>query len=240
MTVGTLAVGAAVLVGGCGSSGPATKTDARAAARTSTSGQIGKTQALAYAHAVNLKASDVPGARVSAAERESGAPSQESVRFSRCAGAVGPTVRISDVKSPVFTTGQGRAAMQAKSSVEVLPSAALAARNFAAVGSARGHACLARALPTIFGTAGGGHFGPATVSPLPKLLTSGQESFGVRIASTAVDKQVRLPIYLDTFEILAGRAEVGMGVTSVSRPPSRATERRLLVLLAKRAEQHEL
>jgi hypothetical protein len=243
LAMSMLVLSAAVAAVGCGSSGSTTGTDATAP-RMSSSSQTDKARALAYAHAVNLKASDVPGARVSATERESGVPSREGVQFARCAGGVSPTVRISDVKSPKFTTGEGRAAMQVKSSVEVLPSAALAARNFAAVGSARGHACLVRALPEVFGAAAGGHFGRATISPLPSLLRSERDNFGIRIStsltSVVAGKQVRLRVYLDTFEILAGPAEVGMGVTSVSRAPSRATERRLLMLLAKRAEQHEL
>ena len=133
-----------------------------------------------------------------------------------------------------------------KSSVEVMPTAALAARNYAAARSPRGHTCLAQALPRVVqgATPLGARAGTATASFLPDLLPPGQESFGVRITTSLTrivgGKQVRLPVYLDIFELLAGPAEVGLSATSASRPASSTTERRLLSLLYSRAQEHKL
>ena len=245
-----LALGAVIsLVVGCGSSGSSTTTtttDAQSGRASTAVGQISKKQAIAYAHEVNLVAADVPGAVVGLEERESGAPSRESAEFARCAGAVNPDRRVVDVKSATFRIGRGTAATQVKSSVEVMPTAALAARNYAAARSPRGHTCLAQALPRVVqgATPLGARAGTATASFLPDLLPPGQESFGVRITTSLTrivgGKQVRLPVYLDIFELLAGPAEVGLSATSASRPASSTTERRLLSLLYSRAQEHKL
>jgi hypothetical protein len=242
LALGTLAM----LVAGCGSSGSSTTAGSQRSDQAGSGSEISKARAVAYAHAVNLTATDVPGAVVRSQERESGAPSLQSVQFARCAGAVNPDGRVVDVKSAIFRIGQGTEPTRLKSSVEVMPSAALAAQDYAAARSSRGQACLARLLPQVLEgtTARVADFGPATASFLPNLLPAGQASFGVRVITslTAIvaGKQTRLPVYLDIFEILAGPAEVSLTATSVSQPASSATERRLLSLLCTRAQAHKL
>jgi hypothetical protein len=136
--------------------------------------------------------------------------------------------------------------MRVKSSVEVMPTAALAAQNYAAIRSARGHACLARQLTQILQktATGPASFEHATVTSLPNLLSTGQESFGVRVTMTLIatvrGKQIRLPLYLDLFDVLAGPAEVNMSAGASPHPAPTATERRLLSLLYSRAETHKL
>jgi hypothetical protein len=75
-------------------------------------------------------------------------------------------------------------------------------------------------------------------------LATGKESFGVRVTTTLITvvrgKQVRLPIYLDVFDLLAGPAEVDMSASGTAHPPQKAIERRLLSLLYTRAETHKL
>jgi hypothetical protein len=238
-------VAAGALFAGCGGSSSASGTGTQSSGSAGAGAEVSKAQATAYARTVNLDAIDVPGAVVRSQERESDAPSQESVRFARCAGAVNPNRRIVNVKSPTFIE-RGAEPTQLKSSVEVMPSAALAARNYAAVRTTRGHACLVRVLPLVLGgaTARSGGFGPATISFLPDLLPSGEESFGVRVTTSRTTilagKQASVPVYLDIFEILAGSAEVGLSATSLSQPPNSTTERRLLSLLYDRAQAHKL
>jgi hypothetical protein len=238
-------VAAGALFAGCGGTSSASGTGTQSSGAAGAGAELSKAQATAYARMVNLDAIDVPGAVVRSQERESGAPSQEGVRFARCAGAVNPNRRIVNVKSPTYVE-RGGEPTQLKSSVEVMPSATLAARNYAAVRTARGHACLVRVLPLVLGgaTARSGGFGPATISFLPDLLPSGEESFGVRVTTSRTTilagKQTRVPVYLDIFEILAGPAEVGLSATSLSQPPSSTTERRLLSLLYDRAQAHKL
>lgn len=232
---------AGILAAGCGTSHTAT-----VSITTAARGSISKAQATAYAREVNLGAADVPGAVVRLTERESAAPSQASVEFARCSGRVNPQRRVANIDSPSFRLGTVGMTTRVKSSVEVQPSAALAAQNYDAIRSARGHACLTRQLTQTFrkttapGRASVEH---TTVTSLPNLLPTGQESFGVRVTATLIGtvrgKQVRLPVYLDVFAILAGPAEVNMSATAGRHVPSTATERRLLSLLYSRAEAHK-
>jgi hypothetical protein len=241
-----LALSAAGVLAGCGASHTSTTLRTQRSVTTSSGSQISKSRAIAYAHTVNLTAVDMPGAVVRSQERESGAPSQESIRFARCAGAVNPDSRVVDVKSATFRIGQGTEPTQMKSSVEVMPSAALAAHNFATLRSAPGHSCLVRVLPQVLAGTGArsARFGPAKTAFLPDLLPPGEQNFGLRVTTSltasVAGKQTRLPVYLDIFEILAGPAEVSLTATSVSQPASSATERRLLSLLYSRAQAHKL
>jgi hypothetical protein len=232
---------AAILGAGCGSSQTATVTGTTAA-----SGSISNAQATAFAHEVNLAAADVPGAVVRTTERESAAPSQASVEFARCSGGVDPRRRLVNINSPSFRLRTAGISMRVKSSVEVMPTAALAAHNYAAIRSARGHACLARQLTQILQktATGPASFEHATVTSLPNLLSTGQESFGVRVTMTLTatvrGKQIRLPVYLDEFDVLAGPAEVNMSASASRHPTPTTTERPLLSLLYSRAQTHKL
>jgi hypothetical protein len=245
-TISGMLVLLGVLASGCGGSGSSSGTAARASRAASVEARVTRSQSIAYARQVNLTAADVPGAVVSSSERETGAPSQESVEFARCAGAANPARRVADIKSATFKTGKRTEVTQLKSSVETMPNAALAAQDYDAARSPRGHACLVRLLPRVLSgtTARAGRFGPATTSFLPDLLPAGQKSFGVRVTTSltaiAAGRQTRVPVYLDIFEILAGPAEVSLTATSVSQPARVATERRLLSLLYSRAQAHKL
>jgi hypothetical protein len=234
-------------------SGSSTTTGTQTSHGSTAGAQVTKAQAVAYAHEVNLIAADVPGAIVRSEEVQRGAASSASVRFARCAGAVNPNRRLTNIKSATFKVGKGLEAIRLKSSVEVMPSAALAARDYAAARDARGRACLARLLPkTLQGPATLGalattraRFGPATASFPPNLSPAGQESFAIRVATTLITqsiryREIRLPVYLDFFAILAGPAEINLSAVSISHPPPTAIERRLLSVLYSRAQAHKL
>jgi hypothetical protein len=233
-----LPLGAGVLAAGCGASHPAT------AARSTSlaNGSITRAAAIAYAHEVNLSAADVPGAEIGSAELERPKPSQASVEFARCAGAASPERRVVNIKSATFGARKGRNAIEVNSGVEVMPTAALAAQNYDATRSARGRACLKRLLPQVFAitAARRARFGPPTISFLPNLLLTGQESFGARVDTTLVGATRRLPLHFDIFAVLAGPAEVNLTVVAVGRPVSTATERHLLSVLYRRAHAHKL
>lgn len=232
---------AGLLAAGCGGSHHAAVTSTTAAGTG-----ISRAQATAYAQEVNLVAADIPGATVRSQEHESGEAKPAGVEFARCTGGVSPRLRVTNINSARFRIGKKTAATQVKSSVEVMPTAALAAQNYTALGSARGRACIAHVLAHVLegASTGRARFGPTTTSILPNLLATGKESFGVRVTTTLIGivrgKQVRLPIYRDVFDLLAGPAEVNMSTTGFGHPPPKATERRLLSLLYTRAETHKL
>jgi hypothetical protein len=124
-----------------------------------------------------------------------------------------------------------------------MPSAALAARNNAVARSARGRACLARALPEQ--STGPLRYGPVSVSSLPNLLPGADGSFGLRLTTTVIGRnfrggKIRTRVYIDVFGFVSGPAEISLTAFGVSRPVPSATEQHLLPLLFSRAREHKL
>src|SRR5450759_4081062 len=109
------------LVVGCGSGG-----SAPALHRT---GAISKAEAIAYAQAVNLDVADLPRLTSVSLEHDP-KPSRTEVIQARCTHAVDPRRRIVAVEAPTPQQGSvARGYEEFTSVVEVLPTAALAARN---------------------------------------------------------------------------------------------------------------
>jgi hypothetical protein len=229
---------ACMLAAGCGASHDATG-QSSAGATASTGAAVSRAKAAALAREVTLRPADVPGSSVGVQESETSEPSPAEVESSRCDGGVSPKLWIASSTSAAFDTG-GRARTQ--SSVKVLPNSVLAARNFAAVDSARGRVCLGRALVQAFaGASPGARYGPAMIEVLPGLLPSGQKSFHVRITTQVENThnaKIRLPVYIDVLGFSAGAAEITLTASSVGQPVSNATERHLLSVLQDRAEGH--
>lgn len=230
---------------GCGSS-QKTATVAATGTATDKAVSIAKAHARAYARQVNITQTDVPGAEVIADEAESRPPSQKALEVARCAGVVLPDQRIANIRSSTLRVGSVvDEATRVKSSIEVQPSAVIAARNYAALQSARDRTCIARDLPQLAeGAARPTHIGPTTVTVLPRLLPEGQNAFGFRIKTTITGtsltgKQMRDVLYLDDYGFVAGRAEVSLNDIRASRAPPTALERHLLTLLYSRAQVHK-
>jgi hypothetical protein len=235
-------VAAGSLLAGCGGS-----LGASAASGTpQTTAPITKAQGRAYAHAVNLGASDVPGMTVEAPEGEAPAPKRSAVEFARCYGGVSPARRIVKMHSPVFSAGHARQAQTLESTVEVWPTPAVAARNNATYLSSRGRACFARSLEALHNQAnkqgpGQLQYGPLTVAIVPNPLPGVSHSFLRTIAYPLIrGGQIRLYVYHDNFSFISGPAEVEMDATGFSKPVPTATEERLLLLLLSRAKANKL
>jgi hypothetical protein len=240
-----------IVAAGCGGAGKSSSTSAtQGSGSTHTAvaaGPITRARAVAYAQAVNLMAADVPGAKITKPEHQSAAPSPASVQYTRCAGGVSPARKVADIDSATFRTGTGLAGSRVKSSVTVLPSAALATRNFAAARSPQGRRCLATLLPQALenNPKTRGHFAGTSTSALPSPLPTGTQSFGVRVATTftsksAAGRAIQLPIYIDEFVLLAGAAEVNLSAFSLTGPVPTAGLGHLLSLLNGRAQANKL
>lgn len=234
-----LLVATGALAAGCGSSGGSSASSGSPIAGTS----ITKARAVAYAQAVNLGAADVPRSSIIKAEGEGKAPTVAGVEFERCAGGMSPERRIVDMHSSSFRVASASKGGRVRSAVEVMPTAALAARNNAVARSARGRACLARALPEQ--STGRLRYGPVSVSSLPNLLPGADGSFGLRLTTTVIGRnlrggEIRTRVYIDVFGFVSGPAEISLTAFGVSRPVSSATEQHLLPLLFSRAREHKL
>jgi hypothetical protein len=207
----------------------------------SASPPIAKPLAIAYARAVNLRASDVPEMGINSSEGEAPSPKRSALEFARCYGGVSPERRVVGIHSPEFTSGRATQSKLVESESEVMPTPGLAARNNAANRSSRERACFVdfqeafnkqrnkqRARQLLYG--------PSTVSPLPNPLPGVNGSFGRRTATVLLrGRQIYLRIYKDVFGFVYGPAEITLRATGFSRPVPSKTEQRLLLLLYHRA-----
>jgi hypothetical protein len=234
-----LLIATGALAAGCGSSGGSSAGSGSPIAGTS----ITKARAVAYAQAVNLGAADLPGSSIIKAEGEGRAPTVAGVEFERCAGGVSPERRIVDIHSPGFRVASASKGGRVRSAVEVMPTAALAARNNAVARSARSRACFARALPEQ--STGPLRHGPVSISSLPTPLPGADGSYGLRLTTTVIGRnlrggEIRTRVYMDVFGFVSGPAEINLTAIGVSRPVPSATEQHLLPLLFSRAREHKL
>lgn len=235
---GLLAVILAVGVSACGSSSPSTT--ANAPPSTTANAPWTHARAQAFAAGVILKPSDLPG--FSATPHQTTAADRRNVaQLASCAGAVDPSRRIVDVHSDDFGRGSGLHLQQAGSSVDVLPSASLAAQDFAKFTAGGAQTCvsayLARALsqspsssPVKFGT-------PTILRLAPPPGTTAN-SFGYRFVLPATAAGVTLRIYADLLFHRVGPAEVAFNGAGIGTPLPARDEQRLFSLLVTRADAH--
>jgi hypothetical protein len=217
---------------------------------------IGKAQAVAYAHAINLRAADLPGMAVSGQEGEfNGLPFGNGV--DHCGSGVGRAGVVVGVISPAFIS---RPVVKRHvrpdltvivgptegiySTVHVMRSEALAVRTAEAVGSARTLACLkARRSAHPTELAGEQYKADVDFSSLPPLLPR-VRLYGFRERTTLPvafgDGRTRPPVYVDVIGFPLKQSVVVLRVRSTPRPAPVATERRLLILLLDRAKIHQL
>jgi hypothetical protein len=246
MLMSSLAASAAGVLVGCGGSG-GTSTSAGptiAPAQVSTGTNAGKARAVAYASAVNLRPADLPKMNVVAPEHEAPAPSANGLALDRCYGDVGHAIHVAKVDSAKFASVTGREHVEIWSNVEVMPTAALAAKNNAANAGPLAFSCAKRFLPQTLARVSGPRvrFGALTITRIPVSLPGGYgASITARILGVpAAIEPVQPRLYTDALAFLAGRAEVALLTVAFPRPASAAMESALLALLYGRARATRL
>jgi hypothetical protein len=255
-------LGAGGLLTACGSSHHATTTAARGAstgahparakeAPTSTEKLRTKAQAIAFARAVNLRATDVRGFKVSSEhenEHETAAEKRLEREMLRCVGAPSPkdehAEELAEVKSPDLKLEHDGLAVSVRSSISVARTSAAVARELATIRSAHARTCVSHYLDLLFkGKAlHGAHIGAFSIAsgipPAPG--TTG--GFGWRISATfsatVNTHRIAIPIYLDILGFVYRQAQVSLMSTSVVEPFPAAIEQRLYSLLLERAKAH--
>jgi hypothetical protein len=247
----------AALMAGCGGSNSSTTSSSSRAV-----GTVTKSQATSYAHAVNLKPGDVPELTPVGAEKEV-SPKPSGEEAARCAGAESRYRRVADVNSARFRGASVSPRETLTSEVAVWPTAGTAERNAAAEVGTRGRACTRHllerlAIRTMTTRVRIAHL---SVAWLPAPLHGAKDSFAARVtlslaaegpraapgASSAVlespaasARTAQLRVYLDELGFVSGPAQISLTALSVKRPPSSATEHRLLALLYDRAQTHSV
>jgi hypothetical protein len=209
---------------------------------------ITKTEAIAFARAVNLVASDVPGAKkVELPPHEAAIDEGEAdTSMSKAVRCARPRL-VADrpVHSESSLLIDARTAVA--SEVRVMPTEAVAATELAAFASRHGHICFARATKVEVTSENEPHEGSnpikATFIPLVKLLGPG--AIGVHTLSSlsypAMHHHPRTSaiIHTDAALFRVGPAEI-MFITVGRATFPAATEGRLLSLLYSRAQAHKL
>jgi hypothetical protein len=234
---------AACGLAGCGSSRSATQTSATSSSATINHSKVAgtpvtKIRAVAFAHSVNLRASDVPGLNATSPEKVT-TPRGTQTSFSQCPslGIIG----IASVDSPTFSAAQ-TLREELHSTVRVMNSARDAATEVAAYQGSRGVACLTQvAHKTLLSPRTLERFPQSTLklTPLlvPTFLRGGQ---GWR--STIMFRPVRngsLTMYQDVIVFASGPAEIELYAQGTKRLTA-ATERALLLRLLTRATANAL
>jgi len=253
-----LAAGA--LLAACGSSSHAptttvvpaaatTRANAATAARTSASSRsFTKAQAIAFAHAVNLTAADVPGFKVhSEHEHETAAEKRLEHEMLRCVRALGSHYGILEGSHGLVEIGSkefGREANTGEESVQsevtVVRTPALAAKELAAMRSPQVRVCLSHYLDLLFKSHKyhGATVSPVSISQGTPPAPGATGSFAWRITTTIALHSVTIPIYIDIFGFVEGPAEVSLFTAGVPQPFPAAIEERLFSLLLTRAKTH--
>jgi hypothetical protein len=195
-----------LLVGGCGGSGP------RA---------ISKAEAVAYARAVNLQGGDVPETPGSLG-RASPEVALASLELLGCRHRTSPVTTVTSTNLGGLDSENGSTLIQSR--VEVMPTAAAAARDYTN--------CLHSA------------YAPGSKqADLSALTTSSlglPRSFAVRQTMTFPASLHQAHLYTDVLGFVYGPAEVSLIATGIRRPVPSALEQRLLSLLYSRAKAHKL
>lgn len=246
------------VLAGCGSGGHAagTSTRAAAAAKSSpshaatsaagahTTGSLAQAQAKAkaYARAVNLRAADLPGFKVSSAHEHASGERHLELELLHCVGPTSATRALAEAGSGDYERHISIASVSVSSEVTVAQTPALAAKELAAYRSGRLPACLSRYFGKLLASQ---KDHGASVSPVstrkgspPAPGTTG--SFGLRFTATVTLHGLRIPLYVDILGFVNRSAEVSLLVTGIPVPFPAAAEERLFLLLLARARAHSI
>jgi hypothetical protein len=233
-------------IAGCGGGGhpsPTSATHSGTSGHATRAKPITKPHALALAHAVNLRAADLPGFSESgreAHEHETAAEKRLEHEMLKCVGALGAGKAVAEASSKDFKLERGIVNLSVHSEVSVAPSPALAAKNLAALRGKRVRACLSRYLTLFFKASahGGSAVSPVSIASGTPPAPGAAGSFGWRISATFTVHRIPIPFYFDILSFAYGPAEVTLFSSGLPEPfPAKAQEK-LFSLLVTRAERH--
>ncbi len=198
-------------------------------------------KALAFARAVNLRASDVPGFSVSSEsrhERGSAAERRLERELHRCVGSASETSSLAEASSPQLERKASLASQSVSSAVSVERSPAAGAEVLASFRSGRLRTCLSHYFDLLLA---GESLHRASVSPVsvkhgspPAPGMTG--SFALRFTATITVDHVPIPFYVDILGFVDGPAAVTLLTSGIPEPIPAKLEEHLFSLLVERAK----
>jgi len=225
------------LLAGCGGTAASV-----VGAKPPASGLITKEQAVAYAHAVNLQAGDLPGFTSSGSEIEEPKPGPLDLEENRCNGEVNPPRPIAWIGSTEFSAGRALYSKIMISRVEVWPTPALAASDNSSSHPSRARACFVRFLEALHKRTnrerkGRAQIGPFRLTRVPNPLPGVSNSSLTTINETRLRRSgaIFFHVYRDMFGFRTGAAEIELEAIGIGHPVPAATEKNALLLLLARA-----
>jgi hypothetical protein len=213
------------------------------APRGSAATALARAQARAFAHAVNLRAGDLPGFRPSSADEHHGAGEKRLEReLFRCVGSTGAGDQLVESSSGDFEHHASILSLTLSSEVNVAPTPALAAKELTAFHSGVLPKCLSHYFSGLLDSQS---FRGARVSPVstkqgspPAAGATG--SFGLRFTATVTLHHIPIPLYIDILGFVKGSAEISLFATGLPEPVPAKIEEHLFTLLLERAKTHKI
>ena len=215
---------------------PASEAHNVVSAHASPTARISRAQAVAFAHAVNLRASDIPGMQTSGQEGEH----HGNGEVARCLGAA-HTDSLAEIRSLSFKSKSASdEILGVQSEVTVLPSAAAAAREIAAIRTPRVKACMEQIVERGLAKARTGRIAKSKPSfTWASADIPGTEgSFAVRVVMPFANNEtgISASYYSDILAFASGPAIVELVADGAPQPYPSASEEHLLSLLLSRAK----
>jgi hypothetical protein len=219
-----------------------------------TSEQGARVQALAFANAVNLRASDVPGMGMSVR----GFQNHSKPPFDTCATHIRASDEVAAIESLRFVRSRGQRRLRAgvivgkppitggHSVVYIMRDPRIARDNVAAATRTSAPACVQEmsAKETLGRGSGGEPYKRGIRAASLPFPLAGVAGYWLHVQGTvpgtAYHEKQRLPFYEDTFGFAVGPAEIVLHANGVAEPFPAVEERRLLSLLYGRAKAHAL
>jgi hypothetical protein len=196
-------------------------------------------RAAAFAHAVQLTGSDVPGAQEAPSSKTPTAREREAAQ---CGGRPAPPVGSGH--SPEFQRGHGLERETISSSVEVLRNARSVEQNLSGSKSAGGLRCYERVLAKSLQSEADPNIKllGVSVAPLRVSVAGAGRAEGLRILARVGVPSARavVKLYVDAVTLPYGPAEIDFFGTSFVQPVADRTEQELLTLLHQRALAQKL
>jgi hypothetical protein len=196
---------------------------------------------------VNLRATDLPGFKASKEhEHETAAEKSLERKMLRCTGGVGFNNGLAEASSKEFEREHGVTHQGISSNITVVQTAALAAKELAAMRSSHVERCLSHYVNLIFEQLAqapenhGMTAGLVSILPLSLPAPGTTGSFGWRMTATFNLHGIKLPFSMDLMGFVFRSAEIALFASGLPEPVPAATEERLFSLLDQRARAHAL
>jgi len=199
---------------------------------------ISSSQAQSVATAIGLRHSDLPSLSqhsdpITAQER------QLNAQLTACVGGVPDGKALAEAQSPSFASS-GNSSVTVNSDTEILPTAALVAKDLASITGSRGLPCLQAQLASqLRSSTSKGETLTIHGARFPSVVSGSDGTFAIRFSvvvhATSGTSTLSVPLYADSIGFAYGQAEVSFTVVETAAKPSAALERRLAALLVARA-----